>query len=124
MLYSYSGRLRGRTPDSPGTHAPIIRIAMEPTGFQDNITQPFPASEAWQWVSHEVTPEQLAWAENMTVVLAVEPVSAGASATGTAFFDDLSVTFSSTGSCLRLSAITAVSCLVAHEGYYTLYSFQ
>ena len=99
VLYSFSGRLRGSTPDTPGTHTPVIKIAMEPGGFQDDVILPFPASEAWQWVSTEFNSEQLAGAETMLVVLAVEPVSAGAStsASGTAFFDDLTVTFSSTG---------------------------
>ena len=67
---------------------------MVPGSFQDDILQPFSASEAWQWVSAEFDSEVLAGAERMIVMLAVEPSSATDSITGTAFFDDLAVTFS------------------------------
>ena len=96
VCYCCSGRIRHTTRalvpgSSPGVA--LINVTLD-EGQRDNLEQPFPSLDSWQWVGRNYS---ISGEQNMSVVLTVRQGDGEDHIQGTAYFDDLCVSFAQGG---------------------------
>ena len=94
-LYCCSGRIRHTT--RPGSYPGIalINVTLDEGQWEwEILEQPFPSLESWQWVGHNYP---ITGGGNMSVVLTVRQGEGEDHIQGTAYFDDLCVSFTQGG---------------------------